>query len=74
MASASPTEIYLPARKVWQRYGVSECTIGRWVKDPRNDFPKPIYIGRFRYWKRDELEAWEARQAANHSEVAKEAA
>ena len=52
---------YLPANKVWERYGVSSMTIWRWLHDERIGFPKPIYIGRFRYWNIAELEEWEAR-------------
>jgi len=50
---------YLPARKVWERYGVTSVSLHRWLKNPDMDFPKPIYIGRFRYWKISEIEAWE---------------
>ena len=50
---------YLPARKVWERYGVTSMTLHRWLNDPDTEFPKPIYIGRFRYWRLDTLETWE---------------
>lgn len=50
---------YLPARKVWERYDVTQMTIHRWLRDERMTFPKPIYLGRFRYWDEAELESWE---------------
>lgn len=37
---------------------VSEMSIWRWLKDEELDFPKPIYIGRRRYWKEAEVLAW----------------
>jgi len=37
---------------------VSDMTIWRWVKDSELNFPKPIYIGRVRYWREAELMAW----------------
>lgn len=48
--------------------GVSDMTIWRWLDNPVMNFPKPIYIGRRRYWKEadvlDWLEAQPARTAA----------
>lgn len=64
------TSEYLPARLVWERYGVSFMTINRWLKDERMHFPEPTYLGRFRYWKLSDLEAWERRQAAKSREAA----
>jgi predicted DNA-binding transcriptional regulator AlpA len=55
---------YLPARQVWERYGVTEMSLYRWLRDPRMQFPQPIYFGRFRYWRLAELIAWERARAA----------
>lgn len=45
--------------------GVSDMTLWRWLNDPDLDFPKPIYIGRRRYWREAEILAWlESRQEA----------
>lgn len=42
---------------------VSSMTIYRWLNDPAMNFPKPIYIGRLRYWKVSDVLAWfEARE------------
>ena len=51
---------FLPARKVWERYGVTSMTLHRWLADPRLEFPAPIYLGRFRYWRLTDLLRFEA--------------
>lgn len=53
---------YLPARKVWERYGITSMTLWRWVREERMGFPAPIYLGRFRFWRLADLEAWERAQ------------
>jgi predicted DNA-binding transcriptional regulator AlpA len=50
----------IPARGVWQRYGVTSMTLYRWIAEADLAFPLPVYIGRFRYWRLSELLAWEA--------------
>ena len=52
-------DAFLPARRVWERYGVTSMTLHRWLADERLNFPKPVYFGRFRYWPLADLEAWE---------------
>jgi hypothetical protein len=54
---------FMPARSVWERYGVTSMTLHRWLRDDKLGFPAPVYIGRFRYWKIAELEAWESARA-----------
>ncbi len=45
--------------------GISDMSLWRWLNDPDVNFPKPIYIGRRRYWKEAEIIAWlEAREVA----------
>lgn len=53
---------FLPARRVWERYGVTSMTLHRWIADYRMSFPKPHYFGRLRFWKISDLEAWERAQ------------
>ncbi|RWD50873.1 MAG: AlpA family phage regulatory protein [Mesorhizobium sp.] len=53
---------FLQARQVRERYNVSDMTIWRWLRDL--DFPQPVYISRYRYWRVSDIEAWEARQAS----------
>lgn len=57
-------EDFMPARAVWERYGVTYMSLHRWVKDERMNFPKPVYLGRFRYWKVSELKKWESTRDA----------
>lgn len=54
---------FIPARRVWERYGVTSMTLHRWQRDDRLNFPAPTYIGRMRFWRVADLEAWEAAQA-----------
>jgi predicted DNA-binding transcriptional regulator AlpA len=50
---------FLPARAVWERYGVSDMTLWRWLRDPSMAFPQPTYFGRLRFWRIGDLERWE---------------
>ena len=59
MANKEPKPEFIPAPKVLERYGVSDMTLWRWLKDPALGFPRPVYIGRFRYFRISELDAWE---------------
>lgn len=60
------THNVIPAKAVREMCGgVSDMTIWRWLNDPEMDFPKPLYIGRLRYWREAELIEWlESRAAA----------
>lgn len=60
---------YLPGPKVAARYAVTDMSIYRWERDPKLGFPKPIRIGRRKFWAEDELVAWESKRAVD-SEVA----
>jgi predicted DNA-binding transcriptional regulator AlpA len=51
---------FLPARAVWTRYGVTSMSLYRWLDDEELNFPRPVYLGRFRHWRLSELVAWEA--------------
>jgi hypothetical protein len=62
-AAAAADDRYLPARKVWERYDVTGMTLHRWLHDEQMRFPKPIYFGRFRYWRIADLIAWENKRA-----------
>ena len=50
---------FLPARQVWERYGVTSMSLYRWLADAEMGFPRPVYFGRFRHWRLSELIAWE---------------
>ena len=54
----------IPARTVCDMCGgVSDMTLHRWLKDPEKEFPRPIYIGKRRYWREAEIIAWLDAQA-----------
>lgn len=57
----TPTDkdVFLPAGRVRARYNVSDMSLYRWLRDETLNFPKPIYINRYRYWRLADLLAWE---------------
>jgi predicted DNA-binding transcriptional regulator AlpA len=62
---AGPTaldERYLPTRRVRRRYGISETTLTRWLRD--KGFPTPTRLSGRRYWRLSEVVQWEAEQEA----------
>jgi predicted DNA-binding transcriptional regulator AlpA len=65
---------FLPARAVWERYGVSEMTLHRWINSETMKFPKPSYFGRYRYFKISDLETWERSKERASATNAMEAA
>ncbi|TPK57368.1 DNA-binding protein [Mesorhizobium sp. B2-4-19] len=48
---------------VADRYHISPMTIWRWLKSDLG-FPRPLYIGRNRYWQENDLVEWEASRRA----------
>lgn len=38
--------------------GVSDMMIWRWTYEGKADFPRPIYIGRRRFWREADIAAW----------------
>ncbi|WP_369720052.1 helix-turn-helix transcriptional regulator [Bradyrhizobium sp. LLZ17] len=56
---ATTSDLYLKTRQVQHRYGgCSHMFIERRLKnDPT--FPRPVFMGRLRFWKLSELEQWE---------------
>jgi len=56
--------IRLPTKKVAHRYDVTVRTIERWGDDPELDFPKPIIVNLRKYYRLEELEAWERKHGA----------
>ena len=57
-------EHFLPGPRVVARYGVSDMTIYRWIRDERMQFPQPHYFGRLRFWKLSDLMSWELQRAS----------
>jgi len=54
-----PASDFVPGPAVAKRYGVTPMTFYRWLDNPDLAFPRPLYIGRFRYWRQSELIEWE---------------
>ena len=54
--------VFLKARRVQERYGVSHMWIERRQKDA--GFPSPTFFGGIRFWRLSELERWESEQKA----------
>lgn len=63
VAQSKPEDL-LPAAQVRIRYGVSDMSIHRWLKDETLSFPQPLRINNRRYWRIADLQAFEARQAS----------
>lgn len=65
-ADQTPTNPHkrIPARIVCDICGgVSDMTLHRWLKDPEKAFPRPIYIGKRRYWREVDIITWLDAQA-----------
>ncbi len=55
----TPTERYLSAKDVADRYSVHQASVWGWAKDDEC-FPKPVKLsGRCTRWKLSDLLAWE---------------
>lgn len=37
---------------------ITDMTLHRWLNNPELNFPRPIYIGRRRYWRESEIIEW----------------
>ncbi len=61
---------FFSAKRVRARYGIADMTLWRWLHSPEINFPRPIYLGRQRYWRLTDLEAWEAAAEARAREAA----
>jgi len=59
------SETLITSKQVLDRYaGISAMTLSRWLKDKTLAFPKPLVIQRRRYFRLEELQAWEKQRAA----------
>ncbi len=50
---------YLTKSTVARRYDATTRTIDRWERNPKVGFPASFSIGRRRYWREDELDAFD---------------
>ena len=44
--------------------GISDMTLWRWLNSEALNFPRPIYIGKRRYWREVDVIAWLDSQSA----------
>ena len=58
-ATCDATHRLLPARHVWERYGIADRTLDRWLKRHDLGFPQPAVVNGRRYWREMELIQWE---------------
>jgi predicted DNA-binding transcriptional regulator AlpA len=58
--NVSSQDVFLKARRVRERYGVSHMWIERRQKDA--GFPPPTFFGGMRFWRLCDLERWETDQ------------
>ncbi|MCP8939400.1 helix-turn-helix domain-containing protein [Alsobacter sp. SYSU M60028] len=52
------------------RYGITDRTLARWLRDNRLNFPPARVVNTRRYFDLAELEAWERSRAAVRREAA----
>lgn len=55
--------IYLTGPQVQKRYQISEMTLWRWQRNEDLNFPKPMRVGKRKYYKEEDLTAWERERA-----------
>jgi predicted DNA-binding transcriptional regulator AlpA len=58
-------DVLLPTHLLLARYDIVDRTLDRWLADERMQFPRPMVIGRRRYFKESEIVAWERARAAS---------
>jgi predicted DNA-binding transcriptional regulator AlpA len=59
----SPSRLYLSGPDICRRYGVSDMTLWRWLRDALLAFPQPaMRVKDRRYWLETDLVNWERAQ------------
>ena len=59
---------FLTAKQVRARFGgISNMSLWRWIDDKTLGFPRPLIICRRRYFRLDQIEAFEQRAATTSS-------
>lgn len=49
----------LTSADVMTRYSISDMTLHRWLKNQSLKFPRPLVINRRRFFRSEDLAAWE---------------
>jgi predicted DNA-binding transcriptional regulator AlpA len=63
MDASNTSNAYLTSGQVLARYSIAPITFYRWQKNETLGFPKPMVINRRKFFKVDELAAWERQRA-----------
>jgi predicted DNA-binding transcriptional regulator AlpA len=63
-------QTYLPASAVRGRYGISDMSLWRWLRDEALGFPHPMRINGRRFWRLADLEAFEASRTETEKQEA----
>lgn len=58
------SERRLPARMVWERFGITGRTLDRWLANESLKFPRPLVINNRRYFDENQIVTWERARAA----------
>ena|ERR1019366_8533493 len=70
-AHADPPRKYLTGSQVCARYGISDMSLWRWLRDPKVAFPQPaMRIRDRRFWLEADLIAWERSKLPRGDEAA----
>lgn len=54
--------VWAPAPRVAERFGITDRTLRRWEEDPSLRFPRSMIINGRKFFRLDEIEAFERRQ------------
>jgi hypothetical protein len=65
VSTDKPLEGYDPDPEVARYFGIHPKSLPRWDKNPKLEFPKPIYINGRKYRNRAEIREFERRAAAS---------
>src|SRR5215213_7972081 len=60
--SNDPNDPLVSAKRVCDHFfgGISDMTLWRWLQDEELGFPRPLVINGRRYWRENEIVAWQA--------------
>lgn len=58
---------YITAPDVCKRFSISQMSLWRWIGDEKLQFPRPLRIRNRRFFRLDEIQAFEARQRAGQA-------
>ncbi len=72
LVNLKKAEIYISAKEVMARYGISRATLDRWIKS--RNFPAPRQIVGKRHFAISEVEQWDFEQSGHKVEIGTEKA